>query len=113
VRSDKYDRFVWVLLGLVVVGLCAFATGCTTQDEFRATAASLEVTYGVGDGSLERGAKDLDTDSSWWAFGVRPFAYWDMKMRAQMNARAILEQRYAERPPPPAEPQAPCEPKPK
>lgn len=100
-RSNKHDKYVWVLLGLVVIALCFFAS-CRTGDQYRAAAASTELSYGtMMNGELSNSKRDFQTEGSWFAVGIHPFAYWDMQMRAEATARAIVEQRYAERPPPP------------
>lgn len=85
---------------LVVLAAAFFAfavSGCRSQDQWRAAAASLRMEYGVGSGDIERGKRDWDAESTWLAFSVQPFAYLDMEMRAERNVRAFVEAQYQER----------------
>lgn len=113
-RSDKHDRFVWTILGLVVIGLCAYAaSGCRTGDQYRAAFQSTTVTYGTYDGRMnseKQGERFFNEDGSFLAFGIQPFAWHQMKMQADLQARAFVEAQYAAATRPETQP---CEGKPK
>jgi len=112
VISTKHDRLVSAVIAVCVAGLLSFCMGCTTREQWMAGAASFRLEYGMTNGKLERGAKDLDNDSSYIAGSLQPLAHWDMKMRSELDAKAMIEQLYAQRPPPPPE-EAGCAGKPK
>lgn len=118
-QSHENDRYVWVLLGLVLVALCFFASGCTTQAEWQASIMSTRLGYEIGDGAWDtRGGKvSNDTDYQALTVSIQPFQLWAWKAQADINARAILEQKYADRDPPkpvlPVGPPIPCVEKPK
>lgn len=108
-RTDKYDRLVWTILGLVVIGLCALSVGCRSQQEWQAAMWSTTIGGELGHGNEDRtGKRSWDSDYSALLVSVQPFAFQQMRMTAEMNARALTEQRYAERPPPPEPEPAPC-----
>lgn len=95
---------------LVAVLLALYALyGCTSGDQYRAAAYSLELQYGVGDGNQDRvGKRSWDEDSSWFALGIHPFRWHEMVLQAQIAQRMATEAAYAARP----EPQKPDEPTP-
>ena len=102
-NTDTYDRFVWIILGLVLIGLCAVSVSCRTADEFRAAVYSTRIGYELGDGSYDSRGGKAQNDSDYQAItaSFAPFAWQGMKMSADLNARAATEAQYAERPPPP------------
>jgi hypothetical protein len=101
-HTDKHDRYVWIFLGLVVVALTFWASGCRSRAEWQAAMLSTRLGYEIGDGTVDsRGGKaNNDTDYQAVTVSIQPFQLWAWRAQADINARAILEQRYAERPPP-------------
>ena len=99
-----------MLLGALAVALFVIATGCRSQQEWQAAMWSTTIGGEIGHGNEDRtGKRSWDSDYSALIVSVQPFAFQQMRMSAELNARAIIEQRYAERPPPPPEPEpAPC-----
>lgn len=74
-RSTKWDGFVWIVLGIVMIGMCFFAAGCETVYQRERVLRSVRVEFGVSSGYAERGTgKDFDEESTWAAVSVAPFA---------------------------------------
>lgn len=92
------------ILTVVAVALFAYATsGCRQESQWRAAAASMRLEYGGGTGEIDA-KRDHDTEGTWLAVSVQPFAFLDMEMRAQANAQALTEAQYAARAPLPPKP---------
>ena len=74
--TAKFDRYIWILLGFVVVGLCFFAAGCETPYQRERVLRSVRIEYGIGAGTSERGngSKEFDEESQWAAVSFAPFA---------------------------------------
>jgi hypothetical protein len=89
-----------MILLWLVAALLAFATGCKSDYQWRAAAASMRVEYGTGTGEIDKSKRDWDTQGTWLAFSIQPLAYLDMEMRAERNALAVTEAMYAARPEP-------------
>jgi hypothetical protein len=109
---NRFDRTFLLGLGLVLVALCFFAS-CTTQSEWEAAGLSTRLEYELGSGDLDsRGGKaHNDVDYQALTVSIAPFQLWAWKAQADINALAIIEKRYAERPPPmPVKPEPKVEP---
>jgi hypothetical protein len=122
-RSSKYDRFVWLAIGLAIVVMCFFAS-CTTAEEWQVSALTTRVGWVYGDGSYDaRGGKvNNDTDSQAVYVEIEPFAArrWAAeerireRVRAEQHYRNIMDSAPPPLPPIPApKPEIPGEAKPK
>jgi len=91
----------WIRLLPLAVSAILFAwavSGCTTQEEFRAAAASVRfgVYQGDGDWSINKQAGrhgDASSSGVYWEWS--PLAHYSYKLQAEANARALVEAAYA------------------